>query len=96
MSERGFSIEQLLAMEPSSTVLTRRGLNVIQNVTTSSGISHGVARSDISQFADGKFQVVRYWAILEGTGTMMHSFLRLHTLQNGELHAVPTPIAITE
>ena len=96
MSERGFSVEQLLAMEPGSTVLTRQGLDTVQKVTMSSEISHGVARSEVFKFADGKFQVVRYWAILEGTGVMRHSFLHLHTLQNGELHATPTPIAITE
>lgn len=96
MSERGFSVEQLLAMEPGSTVLTRQGLDTVQKATVSSEISHGVARSDISQFAEGKFQVVNYWVIFRGTGAMMHSFLHLHTLQNGELHAIPTPIAITE
>ena len=96
MSERGFSVEQLLAMEPGSTVLTRQGLDTVQKVTMSSDISHGVARSDVSQFAEGKFRVVNYWVIFGGTGAMMHSFLHLHTLQNGELHAIPTPIAITE
>lgn len=92
MTERGFSVEQLLAMEPSSTVLTRRGLDVIRNVTGSSQISHGVARSDVSQFADGKFQVVKYWVIFRETGVMTHSFLHLHVLDAGNLKEIPAPI----
>jgi len=94
MSERGFSIEQLLTMEPGSTVLTRQGLNVIQNVTSSSQISHGVARSEVAQFADGKFQVAKYWVIFGETGVMMHSFLHLHVLDAGNLKEIPAPIRV--
>ena len=92
MFERGFSTEQLLAMEPSSTVLTRQGLDIIQNVTGSSRISHGVARSEVAQFADGKFQVVKYWVIFGETGVMMHSFLHLHVLDAGNLKEISAPI----
>ena len=92
MSERGFSVEQLLAMEPGSTVLTRQGLDTVQKAMMTSEISHGVARSDVSQFADGKFQVVKYWVIFRETGVMMHSFLHLHVLDAGNLKEIPAPI----